>query len=124
MLRRLKVSDPFKTKEFKLLKAKWDAKLAAKGFNDIESTRGNVSYLKVHECRKFHRREPQYYDETQEYFLRATHLLQTHKFGSVRERKVWELHADGWTVREIETKLKFYRNGVHQVILKLRKLIK
>lgn len=109
------------SKEFKDLQAKWYKKLANTGFADIEQPDGNLKNWALSLIR---------HDETtenakQDYYRLAGQLLHSsYPFQSNTERKIWEMHAEGLSIRDIAKKLKSQRirahkNGVHKVVQKI-----
>jgi hypothetical protein len=106
------------------LKATWYAKLKKKGFQDIEQDEERLNTWDSH---YFHSN----YDFTrfqakEEYYRLAGQFLNCHKFKNAAEKKVWELHSSGKSIREIVTKMKSlgyktYINKVHYAIKRLAK---
>lgn len=131
-----------KDEKFKKLKAKWDKILEREGLPDIEK-RG---YLRVYHDQKLkaHVRgqnglfqeewdqprlnstfNPVKNAAKEAYFQLAGEFLHEHTFETERERKIWELHAQGMPVREIAKKLRQPRNWsqINKKIIVLRKLM-
>lgn len=116
-------SSPFKTKEFKALKAKWDKKLEKSGFDDIERD-GN---LKLFHSVYF--ADPRRYDENvveakHQYYNIAGVFLNEHKFANTLEKKIWQLHSEGKSIREIEKALakvyRTYKDHIHKTLQALQ----
>ncbi len=109
---------PFKTKNFKKLQDQWYKKLADSGFKDIEDTRMEEPMLFKHDNKIFLNLTPEQYSERLKYFDNARSLLFTFKFKNVLHKTVWELHCEGFSVREIETKLnrKIRKSSVNNII--------
>lgn len=92
-------SSGFDGPEFKRLRAKWYAKLAAEGFEDIEDDREN---LKADTSRRRMEGRPEVEKLGREaYYTRARHHLFGHHWESPRERLVWALHCQGLGIRAI-----------------------
>ncbi len=105
------MSNQFKTKEFKALQIKWEAKLKKAGFKDLErkdrwgraeerlqtDTMENVANRGT---------TVEEFEATQDYYRIAGQFLHEHKFKTQVEKKIWELHAEGDSIRVIIKKLK------------------
>lgn len=117
-----------RTKEYAALEAEWDKKLADSGFQDIEQRKdGN---LKFWSTIFVNRHTFSRLDAKQAYYRAAGHFLHDHKFTSY-ERKVWELHAEGISMRNIvkilqdRDNIRTYRRRVHETIQSLvREMVK
>lgn len=103
-----RIQNPYETKKFKALQDKWYKKLESKGFEDIEDTRHADRPLKRWHGLDFKSKakSPDVFLATQSYFQKASELLNTHTFDTMEQRRVWELHAEGLSTREIVRKLK------------------
>ena len=112
--------------EFKKLQRKWYSKIAKKGFEDIEK---DGDLLKEYHAYYIHAQ----YEETKdtakaEYYRLAGGFLYTHKFKDQKSRAIWELHADGVSIRDIEKKLKSrkfktYRDEIDHIIRDLAEIM-
>lgn len=99
--------NPFRGKKFDELKAKWDKKLLDSGFEDIE---GKNDTLKKHSflgrnVDEFYANEV-WHKSKEEYFRLAGQFYYEHNFSSQLDKKLWEYHKDGVSVREIARILK------------------
>lgn len=116
--------------EFKTLEAKWYAKLINSGFEDIEDTRKPDRQLKSwHDQYFFDRHSAEKIVGTRTYYEMATRLLHTFPFKSPMHRRIWELHCDGKTEREIADAISTFKkplkkSSVHNIIAKIAKAIK
>lgn len=117
----------FQTKEFKALEAKWYKKLKSKGFEDIEQDEDN---LKVWINDYFPQRyDLSRFDAKQEYYRLAGQFTFEHPFESPLDRRMWELHAEGVSLRSIVTELnknrthKLNKDGVHAKIKAFRAIM-
>lgn len=109
-----------KSKEFNDLKAKWYKKLSDKGFNDIEHDEDNLKNLSTNRFMRgrvgnknrdkmgggdYVNHEVSY-QAVETYYQLAGQFLHEHKFDTVRERKIWEMHANGEPATLIATKVR------------------
>lgn len=129
---------------YKQEKAKWYKKLKKSGFDDIER---DEHRLKVNTLDRIGRNTFSRVDYTsdqlsqerltakivhdakQEYYYKAEHFLNSHKFESEKERVIWEYHANGLSIRDIvkvlnKAKIKADRYKVWKIIYKLAKEMK
>lgn len=117
-------SSPYKTNDFKALKAAWDKRLKKSGFEDIETVNGE---LKTYHTSLFNDAGDATLREAKEdYYRHAGYFLNDHKFASELERKIWELHADGYGIRQIVTTLNkrgyhVYKDKIHKILQPLTK---
>lgn len=113
------MTNPFKTSEFKALKKKWDEKLKASEFEDIEQEDGNLkAWSNSFYCDEASEIVRQ---AKEEYYRLAAHVLYEYPFKTKRDRFIWEQHSNGVSVRDISKALRkkriFYdKNKVHAVI--------
>lgn len=113
---------PKKKTDFKALQRKWYKKLAASGFEDIEDS---PHTLKRYDSSFFQQTyDPDSYVAKERYFSLATQLLHTYKFTSARQRRVWELHCEGWSVEDIKKKCRMGTDQVQRVITEVAAWIK
>lgn len=96
-----------KTKEFKKLQRKWYAKAKASGFQDIERNEDELHSLTSYAGNN--RYNPPRREAWTEYYRLAGQFLNEWKFESASERLIWELHAEGYTIREIAALIKKHR---------------
>ncbi len=90
----------FQSQSFKALNAEWEAKLKDSGFEDIERDENN---LKEYASSDFKKR-PEYDQSKEEYYRLAGQFFHDYSFrGPNREwkKRVWGLHAEGKSIREI-----------------------
>lgn len=116
----------YKSKEFLELKAQWDKTLAKAGFEDIEQEDGNLKIWTSHFFKARH--NPTLFAAKEDYYRLAGHFLNEHVFKDETERYVWEMHANGTSIREIaallkQLGLKSYKNKVHKVVQDLTKIM-
>lgn len=113
------MSNPFGSNKFKKLKAKWDKKLASTGFNDIENADGS---LKASTHPRTIALALQEKEERDAYYTIASQLLHTHPFANAVEKKIWEMHCEGISIRDIMSKLKIGHHKIELVIDEMRKI--
>lgn len=85
--------------EFKKLQQKWYDKLAKSGFDDIESEGQIVVWSSEFAKKRTLRR----FESQKEYYRLASIFLNEYTFETAADRFFWEHHADGKTIREIES---------------------
>lgn len=95
----------FQSKEFKTLQAKWYKKAKESGFEDIEK---DEQWLKRHTgfYGKDHLYRTEYARARRDYYIAAGQFLHSHLFDNEVDRRIWELHANGVSIRDIVKTLK------------------
>lgn len=94
----------FDSPEFKKLQKIWNKKLTDSGFQDAEQPDG---MLKEWSTRfRTHHADPSLYEAKEEYFRRAGQFLHSHAFEDKDSKRVWSMHAQGVSNRDIAKKLK------------------
>lgn len=112
--------------DFIQLKQFWYQKLKESGFKDIETFHG---YIKDWPSQRIQRDFTiDKIQEKQSYFRMASQLYWEHSFESALEKKIWELHCEGLSYREIAEALRTHKNKLNKdniqiVITKLAKLV-
>lgn len=100
---------------FKKLKAEWYRKLEKSGFEDAENRLGLKKYHSfgwlVMPERDVKR------ELATEYFRRAAQFAHSHKFDSETEKRIWQLHSEGTTFRDIIKLLRKEHIRVGNVVL-------
>lgn len=121
---------PSSLAELKTLQKVWYKKLKENGFEDIEDTSSPREYLKTWHSSYFQvRYTPEIFDLKQEYYRRASQFLHDHTFVDIIQKKIWELHAEGQSVRAISLALEplgiqMNKDQVHKVVVGLVKQMK
>lgn len=122
-----------KDKKLQKLQAKWYKKLERTGFVDQERVKYGEHYLKEYSGKLSDRHEDGSPDRSLEsipgigqthrfnYYQRCREFLLEYKFKNKTERKIFELHSEGISIRDIATELKTYRDKVHKTIRRLVK---
>lgn len=114
--------------DFKKLKAEWDAKLKASGFDDIEY--GNGDLLKHSSSNRTSHHDGGPWEPKAEYYRLAHYFLNEFKFKTRLEEIVWTYHSEGISVRNIVITLnkvrrkKVVRMTVWRIIERLRTQMK
>jgi hypothetical protein len=91
----------YQTDGFKSLKAAWDVKLDESGFRDIE--KGESEYIVSPQV--FHTKEDEYH--TLDNQRLCEEILLNYDFRRPVDRKIFELHTQGKSIREIEEYLQY-----------------
>lgn len=113
---------------YKKLKARWYAKLAAEGFNDIETAAGDLKQgsnrIAVRE------KSPIVLQAKAEYYQMAYGFLNSYRFDSHIDRIIWEYHSNGLSARSISkilTAAKVIKTKNHtsiwQIVKRLRNIM-
>lgn len=114
-----------RSERLKELEKVWYAKLKQSGFEDIEDERYPDKPLKSYSSdlieSKPSRRKNFFKRTTADYYALARRLLETFQFESTLHKRIWSLHCEGLSKRQIEAKLREenvfrvyatrYRNG-------------
>ena len=120
-------------KELKELQKEWYAKLKEEGFEDIEYfdsdlepkdwLKGNSKFSPIWGDEQIAATHDQRESSGNlDYYLQATALL--HKedvFASDTEREIWEMHADGLSLRSIGKQVGFSHPKVMRIIKRIRR---
>lgn len=113
-----------KSKKHKELERLWYAKLKAEGFEDCENTELPERPLKQWDTSRAIAKDPIRREAATEYYASAAELLHIYQFERAIYRKIWELHSQGLSRREIEKELeksrfkRKYRQVQIQTIIK------
>lgn len=109
--------------EFKKLQKKWYKKLEKSGFEEAEDVDSVEEFML-----RWHDKDIKAKGTWDQLVARAAyyqtaeaHALDGH-FDTALDKRIWTLHAQGLTVREIAQKVKtITKTPVHTVVLKIRK---
>ncbi len=113
----------------------WYKKLKKSGFDDIEQDEDRLKKWasssfkgKINGAR--HNEKQAFTDAKEEYYRRAGHFLYDHEFASAFQRRIWELHAEGKSLREISkavrkmnTKMKVNKDNIQPIVKALAKVM-
>ena len=101
------------------LTKEWYAKLKKSGFDDIEDSEDT---LKRWHTKIFLNASAVSSQAKQDYYRIAGYFLNDYEFKSDYEKKIWELHATGKSMRGIGKQLgKHKKDYVNRIIQRLRK---
>lgn len=113
-------------KSCKKLAVDWDKKLKASGLDNIEQLDGNLKSWASHYFKsKFKTSDDVIFQEAKiEYYRRARQFLHEYLFTDIRTKRIWELHSEGISFRDIIVELKkegynAYRDLVQEVVKSL-----
>lgn len=114
----------FRSNDFKKLKKEWYQKLRDSGFTDIEDCDSERELLiRWDSVYIINRYTPDSYRAIRHYFVLASQLLHEYDFENEFERKVWSLHADGFSIREIAKIAETKTGKVYKVVKGLRAIL-
>lgn len=105
----------------KKLAEKWEKRLAKDGLGDIEDSKGR---LKSWHSFKFQMQfSPEQFAEHQTYYSQCEDLLRSYAFKRPLDHKIWELHSQGLSVRQISNAIKGKLNWsmVARIIKRIKK---
>lgn len=92
-----------KNKAFTALQIIWYEKLKQKGFVDIEeSTSDNLKSW----ASRYALKDPTRFEAHQTYYVLAGQFLHSYDFPNAHKRRIWALHSEGKTVRQISILLR------------------
>lgn len=106
--------------ELKKLRKHWNEILASEGFKDIESDNPDAP-LKSSAYDVFTKYPDGTFEMGSEYSRLAGQFLHEFEFESKRDRRIWELHSDGSTVREIAKIVRLHHSSVVRTLTKLKR---
>lgn len=113
------LSNSFKTEQFRKLQKEWYDRLEKEGFKDIESEKGFLkewsSWFDTHYT-------AQTFESKRQYYVFAERFLLAYSFENNIEKKIWECHCEGKSIRATVEILKrdgvefYYKNKVNKII--------
>ncbi len=108
-------------KDFDKLQKVWYKKLEKSGFIDIEDTAVEHNPLKRwSSCDFRNKARARRYGPTLDYFTNATHFLHDNLWESEADKKIWALHAEGLSIREIAKKTRYKYRKVQETIVRVK----
>ncbi len=110
--------------QFKKEQKLWYQIAQATGFKDIEDE--NQRYLKEWDSNFFRNQFNQIkYEATTEYYRAGSELLRSYPFKDEMHKRIWQLHLEGLSEREIARQVKRHKkSSVHKIISKIASRIK
>lgn len=114
---------PFDTKAFQALKKTWYAKLKSKGFEDAEQDEVNLK--EWHSSIFMRDYDELYYKSKEDYYRLAGQFLHDFPFKNKKERRIWELHSQGISLRNIakilskRKKIKLNKDAISLIVTRL-----
>lgn len=125
MLNLIVANNPFNTKRFLTLFKKWNKILKRGGLEEIENfDLPNPVLKKSHNLRWKKEELIEHIVSTQNYYEKASEVLHTYPFKNENHQKIWELHCEGLSVRQIVLKIKkhpYKRMSVNRIITAIQK---
>ncbi len=107
--------------KLKKLKAKWEEKLKKSGFRDIEDEQGRlIDHRSTEDLWKRIGGSMEVFRATQDYFRWAEDMANHGLFRSRSDKRIWALHAQGKTCRDIGKKMKFHHTHIMRKIHLIR----
>lgn len=99
-------------------------RLASSGFEEIEDLNSPLQMLKRWDNTYFQNRmTPEQFKAKQLYFQNCSFFLSTHTFISKRDKRVWAMHSEGYSLREIAKKIKYNKDLVKPIVQRLKGLM-
>jgi DNA-binding NarL/FixJ family response regulator len=113
----------WKTAKFQRLDAVWKKKLRQSGFVDIEDE-SSSSFARpiARQLVDTQNASTRDHEAIFTYYTRAEQFLSAFDFPTKKHRRIWELHAQGVSVRRISHRLRVERNTVYHFICKYRRI--
>jgi hypothetical protein len=102
------LKSPFETPEFRALLGKWNQILARDGLAEI-TDQGDFLSGRHYRDKSTPADIRQRIELTQSYYERASELLKDFAFKTKLHRRIWELHCEGLSIRNIVKKLRKHR---------------
>ncbi len=114
-------------KKFKRLEQTWYDKLKSEGFVDIENTKDRDRRLREWDFNFFRNKFVAVkYETTLAYYNQGRQILTTYSFKTEMHKRIWELHIEGRSERQIAVTLDgaYKKSMVHYIIAEIAKMIK
>jgi hypothetical protein len=115
-------------RKFQKLQDHWYEKLRASGFEDVESKKtgiysGNAPLSQPFKaCIPFTRLQLQ---SRKSYYDWAHHVLEIYSFRNNTQRKIWEAHTEGLSIRAIAQKVaRYQKSWVHVIIQRMKVILR
>lgn len=115
-----------KTPKDKKLLEKWN-KILEK-YDDCNAEKYDYDDLKLKQWDnfKFKKLTPDQYESRLQYFANAREIASTAKFKNKTHRKVWELHSEGYSLRDISTEFKgkISKDAAAKILREIKEYVK
>lgn len=121
------------SKDLKKLQKVWYKKLKKSGFEDIEKDENTLKHwatrvFKESSNGSYYNEKEVYYKSREEYYRMAGRFLWDFTFDNKLEHKIWSLHSEGMSIRDIgalirKTDKKVYDFKVQMILKKLSTLM-
>ena len=116
------MTNPFKTQKFKAEFQEWNKILEESGHKEIEDFKTNGYPLKCWHSYKWVNDSKLKQSITKTYYEIASDILRSFTFKNELQKKIWELHTSGLSVRKIAFILQVKRKTtVHGIILRIQR---
>ena len=116
--------NPFKTAKFKKLQKKWYEKLKRDGFRDIENLcEALIDHQNVYDFSQRIGFRSLLFESIRDYYYWASDMIILGKFKTLRDRKIWVLHAMGRSSREIAEVVPWRQNYIAIKIKRIKKYL-
>lgn len=114
--------------EFKRLKARWYKKLEKAGFEDLEYAKHEYGAIKpdisgTHPDGNPASLKLQIMETTQNYFEWAMRMLNEANFKNRKHKRIWQLHSEGLSTRDIGAKVGLEWSWIAREIKYIRKYL-
>lgn len=109
--------------QLRSLQREWYAKAKASGFEDAEDTaRADRPLKHWHSTRFLKQTRPMRREATETYYEMCRAIIHTFPFKTPRHRKIWELHSEGKSRRDIAREVGYAASSpVGRIIAKIAK---
>lgn len=109
------------SQELKKLQREWDEKLKKSGFQEIENRENGL--LKVWHSYHFQKQDQGRIESQSLYYEKAWEFFHRHPFKDLLELRIWELHCEGLSLRQIAKELRLKTCRAYKVICVLKELM-
>ncbi len=109
----------------KTLQAHWYRILKEQGFEDIEDTSSPKEFLKTWHSTWFKTHSsPESFKEKHRYYQARTYFATAYTFKDNKEERIWFLHSEGFSYREIAKQTSTKKDAVAKIIKTLTKTMR
>jgi hypothetical protein len=113
----------YKTREFKKLQRQYYARLKEQGFQDIEDDNGRMVFYteRLHQLKRF---TMDLMGPIRDYYSWALQHAARSEFENSIDEKIWTMHAEGKSSREIAKEVDFDQTWICRKIKKIRNYLR